>query len=278
MHPLHRKIRNKLLSTVVSNYSELNYSLIAFRKKNMQAALPSRPQKFEDKIEIIIPCYNHAKFLEQCFETIEHQSWGQSRVTVTFIDDNSTDTTPIVISNIISKHRRSTRLKLNHLHNSYNLRQHGSINRVVSESQNELFIILNDDDGLTPDCLAVVVRTLKEHPSLFMMGGSSLWFDKTMPTYSPKQFRSLTLTTYAPQDIGRIRGLNDINMTHSSTAFFRSAWRLVGGYYPKDKRLTSETNEDRDFQLRVAALLPVGVYKDYPLAFWRTTSSHGKDF
>ena len=45
-----------------------------------------------------------------------------------------------------------------------------------------------------------------------------------------------------------------------------------------EQHIQSIVNEDQDFQMRVNAAAAVGVYCDYPLAYWRTDSSHGKDY
>ena len=45
-----------------------------------------------------------------------------------------------------------------------------------------------------------------------------------------------------------------------------------------EQHIQTIANEDQDFQMRVNAATAVGVYYAYPLAYWRTDSSHGKDY
>ena len=227
---------------------------------------------------MVIPAYNHADYLPDAYTSIVAQTWTES-ITLTFIDDHSSDGTAEVIREIERSHLEN-RFTVNVIGNRRTRRQWGSINRAVAASQNRLFVILNDDDMLMPDCLEKIVATYEANPDIYMLGGSSLWFsNSTSPPSCPERpLAELELHRYGPADAPLYRELNDLNLTHSSSSFFKVAWSAVGGYYPKRKRVHPRANEDRDFQMRVSALFPVGVYVDYPFAYWRTDSSHGQSF
>ena len=140
-------------------------------------------------------------------------------------------------------------------------------------------IILNDDDLLVPDALEKIFFAFESHPELAMVGGSSIWFSVTeRPAHVQRPAAELPLTVYAPEGTTSYKELNDLNMTQSSCSFFRFAWEAVGGYRPRGKRVHPQAAEDRDFQMRVNALFPVGVFTDYPLAYWRSDSSHGHKY
>lgn len=254
---------------------DLRYNLAAFVRRLTPVNNCGWSSDFKDRVEILVPCYNHAQHLPAAIKSIVQQTWAGS-LTVTFINDNSTDNTRQVIHELVDKYS-SNKIRMHTIENTKNLRQDGSLNKAIDSSPNELFIVLNDDDALCPDAVSVIIETFSNHKELAMVGGSSIWFEDTVPTWK-QPAQSKHLTKYNPPQAKQFRDLNDINMTHSSCAFSKYAWAAVGGYRRKGDRLTTEINEDRDFQMRVAACFPVGVYKDYPLAFWRTDSSHGKDF
>jgi len=234
---------------------------------------------FVQAIEIVVPCYNHAMHLPEAYESVRSQTWRDALVTVTLIDDASTDETPRVIAALASR-TPEDRIRLRTLRNDRTLRQWGSLNRAIATSESQLFVILNDDDLLVPDCLAKIVETYRRHPQLGLLGASSIWFrdGDERPPHVARPIDELELTIHTPHDALRYRRLNDLNMTHSSCSFRRWVWEAVGGYRPRPRRVTRHANEDRDFQMRVSGLCPVGVYRDYPLAWWRSSSSHGKGY
>lgn len=239
--------------------------------------VPPRPPEWRSRIEVVIPAYNHADYLPDAYDSLVRQTWTEP-IAVTFVDDHSSDHTPELIREIERSH--PGRFKAKAIRNRRTLRQWRSINRAVEDSDNRLFVILNDDDLLMPDCLEKIVATYEAVPEIYMLGGSSLWISDSNPRPSRPELplADLELRRYSPSDAPSYRELNDLNMTHSSSSFFKVAWRVVGGYRPKRERIHPDAAEDRDFQMRVSALFPVGVYVDYPFAYWRTDSSHGHTF
>jgi glycosyltransferase involved in cell wall biosynthesis len=231
-----------------------------------------RPSSIKS-IEVLIPCYNHGKYLDEALKSIAWQGF-KGKIFVTLIDDSSTDDTLNIMKNL--KLLYSQRMNIKIIHNSKNLLQTGSLNKAIEVSENELFVVLNADDLLTPDCLELISSTYEIHKDIYMLGGSSLWFESSdsLPKHKLISINNLKLTKYGPQDAIKFNKLNSINMSQSSCSFFKSAWEVVGGYLPKEERVCSF--DDRDFQMRVCSVLPVGVYKTYPMEFYRTDSSLGR--
>jgi GT2 family glycosyltransferase len=234
-----------------------------------------RPERFERAIEIVVPCFNHGAFLVDALASIEAQTWDEEPLAVTFVDDNSTDGSREAMRELQAS-TNANRLRIKVLVNDASLYQAGSLNRAIASSASELFVVLNADDMLTADCLQTIVDTYRRAADIFMLGGSSLWFSdaRELPPHDPVPVGRLSLRVTSPDDVVGYTSLNDLNMTQSSCSFFRSAWTAVRGYAPPAQRVCEY--DDRDFQLRVAALFPVGVYDDYPLAYYRTSSSQGR--
>ena len=235
-----------------------------------------RPANFAQKIEIVVPCYNHAQFLPRALSSIRDQTWTQAPVAVTLIDDASTDETWRVITSF----DWDQRFDVKHMRNAENLRQYGSLNRAIDASENDLIVVLNDDDALFPDALEKIVMAYEREERIFMLGWGSLWIDEAHPFRERESvaLENLELTLYETEEVPRYRDLSDLNITHSSSSFFKVAWAAAGGYRKKGNRIHPDAPEDRDFQMRVNALHPVGVYRDYPLALWRSDSTHGHEY
>lgn len=234
-----------------------------------------RLENFENKIEILVPCYNHSRYLKEAYRSILWQT-NKTSVSLTFINDNSSDDS-LDAMKALKESNHTSHINIKVISNSKNLLQAGSINEAVERSSNELFIILNADDLLTPDCLELIIKTYQQNNDIFLLGGSSLWFDSAdkLPKHKIKSVSELNLTKYGPADALKFDKPNSINMSHSSSSFFRDAWEVVGGYFPQ-KQMRVCTHDDRDFQMRVCSVLPVAVYQDYPMEFYRTDSSQNR--
>lgn len=233
-----------------------------------------RPSDYAKKIEIVIPCFNHAPYLKETFRSIQNQSIHPN-IQVTFINDKSEDNSLAVMKKIAATVSEKW-IKVKVIDNEVNLNQAGSINRAVQESDNQLFVMLNADDILTTNCLSLILETYQKHPEIYLLGGSSLWFEdgSKLPNLEDKTADALDLTVYGPDDALKFDSLNSINMSQSSCSFLRPAWEAVGGYFERSRRVCSF--DDRDFQMRVCSLFPIGIYKNYPMQFYRTTSSTGR--
>lgn len=241
----------------------LHDNLVSFQNKyKMRATLP-RENRFSP--EVLIPCYNHGRFLETALASVP------SDVAVTVINDASTDNTLAIAEALKKKYT----FKL--INNLENLNQAGSLNRAISESENNLFIILNADDVLLKYCIPTLMNLFLRHTTIRMAGGSCIPFAIETTTglrsafaaelgYDPEPF------IYGPNEAQTFRRLNDLNMTMSSCTFTRSAWQAVDGFWDFGRRICS--HDDRDFQMRVCALFDVATIEE-PLAMYRTTSSSG---
>lgn len=227
---------------------------------------PLPPREAVLRPEILIPCFNQGRYLADTLSSLP------AGVPVTIINDASTDDTAEHL--YVLKETYDFKL----LTNRANLNQSGSINRAVSLSGNNLFIVLNADDALVGYTISTVVAVMEEYGDVRMVGGDCIVFDdssvlaqnRVLPTslpYLPEP------RIYLPLDALGFRQPNDINMTMSSCSFLRSAWEAVGGLWEFDRRVCSF--DDRDFQMRVCALFPVAVLKE-PLAFYRVNSSVGR--
>ena len=242
----------------------INQNIREFVKMYAHNALIPREDTF--KPEIIIPCYNHGQFLQYTLKSLPID------IAITIVNDASTDDTSEHISNL----QHSYHFKL--LTNQVNLNQVGSLNRAITESNNNLFIVVNADDALIKYSINTIIRVFTFHQSVRMVGGDSIHFtDNTILehninfpdqlSYNPKP------RIFHPTDALNYHELGDINMTMSGCSFLRSAWEAVEGFWTFDKRVCSY--DDRDFQMRVSTLFDVAVLEE-PLAYYRTNSSQGK--
>jgi hypothetical protein len=122
---------------------------------------------------------------------------------------------------------------------------------------------------------------LSVNTDIYLLGATAIQFaGRVRPTddshllirSSALDSTQIPLKRYRPTDVVKFTQPNDLNMSHSGSIFFKTAWQIVGGYQP-DHRQRVIAYSDRDFQLRIASLLPVAVSSQVPFAYWRSDSS-----
>ena len=219
--------------------------------------------------EILIPCYNHGAFIGNLVDVLQDVN-----VPVTVIDDNSNAETREIIDNLQRKHG----LKV--IRNAVNLRQAGSLNKAIAESENNLFSVANADDYLLPAWVSYALGKFGE-TDISLLGGKHICFFNHFPQSEKHMAQTLRQSNYQPQSGFRMHGPDDarhfshdnsIDMTMTGCTFLKSAWEFVGGFYNLENRVS--IHDDRDFQMRVCAFFKIGV-SDELSAFWRSDSSTG---
>jgi len=271
---IHRKIRKQLKSALKPEISQRK--IRSFIKQTSNQVKPNHFYKGDQSIAIVIPCYGHAPYLREMFESIKQQTRQADEVI--FVVDASADNSFEILQSLMHKFQSQTKSKLTLVQNANNIGQAASLNKGIEIAESELIMILNDDDYLLHDCIEVSLKILEKNPQAALLGGHSLHFGGNSLSNTPKLIQDICpiedieIDLRLPSQVSQYRGYNDINMTHSGSSFYKSAWKVIGGYYPdKSKRLVHFS--DRDFQLRMNALFPVALSNITPLSCWRNDSS-----
>jgi glycosyltransferase involved in cell wall biosynthesis len=271
---LHRKLRTSLKDKLRPEISQRKVRSFIRSKQGLSA--PNFSLANNPSLAIVIPCYGHAPFLKEMFESIRLQTTSPNQVI--FVVDDSPDDTLQILEGLVRHYANEMTAQLIILENEKNLGQAASLNKAIEYSNTDLIMILNDDDYLMHDSIEVVLAILTRFPGTALLGGHSLHFGDDDLKSLPKLIKSICpvgnieIDLRPPELVATYQKYNDINMTHSGSCFFKSAWKIIGGYYPeKTQRLVHFS--DRDFQLRMNALFPVALSNVTPLSCWRNDSS-----
>jgi len=248
--------------------------------KGVMTSIASAPKT----VAIVVPCFGHAAYLPAMFASITGQTRRPDEVV--FVDDASNDGTADILQALIAKLPKSTRGKYRVLRNDDNEGQAASLNRAVEATSSDAIMVLNDDDYLMHDAVDVALDLFSRYREIALIGATSVHFDAADDprTMTPNTIawqlgqRTLALDLRTPADSFSYRRFNDLNMTNSGSCFLRVAWAAVAGFNPNAKERVVPFS-DRDFQLRINALYPVGLSHDISFAFWRRGSSvdHGRN-
>ncbi len=270
----HRRFRKKLKATFRPEISQRK--IRAFLEQYAKQTTTTVFYTKRPTVAIVIPCYGHAPYLREMFESIKQQTHPADEVI--FVVDASPDDSLNILASLITDYQTQTQSKLVLLNNDKNIGQAASLNKGIESAHSELIMILNDDDYLLHDCIEVSLQILSQNPHAALLGGHSLHFGGSSLSNTPKMIEDICpsarieIDLRLPSHVAHYRGYNDINMTHSGSSFYKSAWKAIGGYFSdKSKRLVHFS--DRDFQLRMNALFPVALSNITPLSCWRNDSS-----
>jgi GT2 family glycosyltransferase len=271
---IHRKLRTGIKNQLNPEVSQRKIN--AFIKSKGGQALPKISANPNPSVAIVIPCYGHAPFLMEMFESIRMQTIPPKQVI--FVVDQSPDSSLLILHDLVKQYSSDMTSEFIILENEKNLGQAASLNKGIEYSEADLIMILNDDDYLMHDSIEVALQLLKRHPEAALLGGHSLHFGGKELESISKMIRSICpaeqieIDLRYPSQVQSYQKYNDINMTHSGSIFYKSAWKAIGGYYPdKSQRLVHFS--DRDFQLRMNALFAVALSNITPLSCWRNDSS-----
>jgi glycosyltransferase involved in cell wall biosynthesis len=114
----------------------------------------------EELISVVIPSYNHAKYLSRAIESVLTQSYRNFEIVV--VDDGSSDNTRQVAESF-------SQVKYVYQHNQG---LSAARNTGIDNSAGKYLLFLDADDWLTVDTLTKNYKLIKEHPdAAFVSGG-----------------------------------------------------------------------------------------------------------
>lgn len=119
-------------------------------------------------ISVIIPCYNHGRYLQEAIDSVNSQQGVHTEIIV--VDDGSSDNTKEVAQankNVVYQHQTNAGLS-------------AARNTGIRISSGDYLLFLDADDWLLPGALQTNQKLLEEHPdAAFVSGGHEKVFMAT---------------------------------------------------------------------------------------------------
>jgi GT2 family glycosyltransferase len=134
-----------------------------------------------DRVDVIIPCYNYGRFLDQCVNSVLGQQRIDVRVLV--IDDASADNTTEVAEALAHKDQR-----VNVLRHRMNKGHITTYNEGIEWARADYMLLLSADDYLLPGALERATALMNGHPEVGFTFGNVIELDnsgKERPAKSP---------------------------------------------------------------------------------------------
>jgi Glycosyl transferase family 2 len=219
------------------------------------------------KVDIVIPCYNYARFLKACVQSVLAQEGVEVRVLV--IDDASTDESASVAAALAEKDARVRLLSL-----PKNVGMIPAINRGLLEIEGDYFVKLDADDLLPPGSLERSVALLARHPNVGFVYGRPRHFTGDVPRLRLGWPR---WTVWPGAEWFALRCRMAVNCISQPEVVIRSSTLRTVGEYNVELPHTS----DLEMWLRLAAASDVGringvdqgYYRVHPDSMQRTVNA-----
>jgi alpha-1,3-rhamnosyltransferase len=203
-------------------------------------------------VSIVVPCYNHERFIKECIESIVNQTY--KNIELTIIDDGSKDNSPKILKELQAKYGFNIVFQENH-GVAYTL------NRGLKEfSKGKYFACCASDDFWALDKIEKQVKKFEKNLELGLIFSKAYMVDKTgtiideLPKHKITEcsFNTLIMYPYIPALTVMVK---------------RNVFEEVGLFDPNNYI------EDWDMWLRIANVFPFE-YIDEFLAYNRI---HGKN-
>lgn len=197
-------------------------------------------------ISIIIPSYNHAKYIKKCIDSVLNQTYKNWELII--IDDGSKDSSVEIIESYRDK--RITLIQQS------NAGAHSAINRGLALTKGEYLTILNSDDEYHANRLRECMRVFQEQPEVDFI---STWINivddasqilgvkEAWKNMHPWEIKNQNLTFLDSDDYALNALMANFVSTTSNMIFKREVYAQLGGM--RNLRFA----HDWDFLLRVCS-------------------------
>jgi len=124
-------------------------------------------------VSVLMPIYNHARFLEQGLESVLAEGWPNLELVA--IDDGSSDASFAILQDWLKQHGH--RFAHVDISTQPNAGITCTLNRLVARSTGEYIVLLASDDQLLPGGIEARLNHLRAHPECLAVIGDCIGID-----------------------------------------------------------------------------------------------------
>lgn len=208
-------------------------------------------------VSVIVPCYNHEKYVELCINSIIQQTFSDFELIV--IDDGSKDSSIEILKNLQEKY--GFRLVIQE-----NMGLSATLNKGLQEfAKGKYMTFCASDDYWTLNKLELQVNFMESNPEIPMCYGKAHYIDEDSKILEKYDSQNEVLKGgYIFDDIFTFKLHPPVNYLFKRTIFFEI------GFY--DSTIYAE---DYYMNLQIASKFQIGFINDY-LFYYRVDRSAGK--
>jgi glycosyltransferase involved in cell wall biosynthesis len=162
----------------------------------------------KELVSVIIPCFNHALFLEQTVDTALASS--HPRIEIIIIDDGSTDNSGEIAQKLQNKYRN-----IFYIHQK-NQGPAAARNKGIAAAKGTYILPLDADDLISPDYIEKAVDILENHKDVRLVYCEADFFGERTGKWKLPDFSRKYLARE--------------NLIFPSAIYRKSDWQTAGGY------------------------------------------------
>lgn len=163
-------------------------------------------------VSIIVPCYNHASFIDEALQSVLKQTYINWECII--VNDGSIDKTEIIAKNWCNKDSRFSYIY------QQNEGPSSARNNAIKKCKGEFILPLDADDSISSDFLEKLVPELLNDESLGIVSCCTKFF-----------IENIKKTTFELKPKGTDwRSLLYVNQLIVTSLFRKKCWEEVGGY------------------------------------------------
>ncbi|HEX7706974.1 MAG TPA: glycosyltransferase [Thermoanaerobaculia bacterium] len=179
-------------------------------------------------VSVIVPSYNHARFVATALGSIEAQSWRPLEVIV--VDDGSSDGSQQLLRTLVPR----LNVDRAELIEQPNQGAHNAIMRGIEAARGEYLAIVNSDDYFHPERLAVLLPRLVDGASQLAFSGvefvdaagARLPFESTWPSW----YRGCFDATSSSPTLGFALLAQNFSVSSGNFVFSRELYEKLSGF------------------------------------------------
>jgi hypothetical protein len=211
-------------------------------------------------VDVVVPCYNYARYLPACVQSILSQPGVDVRVTI--IDDQSSDNTAEVASELA---RNDTRVRF--IRHEVNKGHIATYNEGLALATHDYVVLLSADDLLTPGALRRATDLMDANPGVGFTYGVPISFHTDVPP--PARTQVSGWSVWKGTDWIRLMCKSGRNFITCPEVVMRTRIQHeIGGY-----RASLPHTGDMEMWLRAAASSDVGRVNGTDQAYYRVHSA-----
>lgn len=175
-------------------------------------------------LSVVIPNYNHARFLPKALDAIVSQSLPPLEVII--VDDASTDESVMIIESYQKKY------SFIHLYkNERNLGAVATLNKAVDLSQGKYLACCASDDEILPGFFEESVTLLEKHPQAAFCSSQYCTFYDESEQMKIQRVKLKSVLT--PNEFCKQLQFNDIRIGGQNAIFHREKLKAAGKFLPE---------------------------------------------